>query len=217
MSNQWHRDDEPDEPSWASDGSIDEDELIELLDDYPRLNLVRPFIQTARHCRWFTALGTPPTKPVRAAARLYLDGLGFPEAELGTLATWDDAAFAAHSLDQDTAAWEAEEQLRAALTAEAIDTLGEDTVELVLTMIAAEVSPAVQTASETAAELWEVGDENLIQAAAGSAVQASHLAGLSLLAADLEETETHPFAAKFALFEAGHWPIGIAGTTLNLF
>jgi hypothetical protein len=67
---------------------------------------------------------------------------------------------------------------------------------------------------ENIAAIWDVENENLMNAAAGAAVQASHHAAL-VLAADVEEE--HPLALKFRLFEMGRWPIGIAGSTFNIF
>ncbi len=187
----------------------------ELVDVRPSLALVRRFVETARHCPWFTALGNPPGRTVHTVARRYLDNLGFPDVTLTPLSTWDDATDAAQSLDWDTASWEAEEQLRAALTAEAVDLLGEEALDVALTYVASEVTAPIRLGVDTAAGLWNVRDTGIVNAAAGAAVQACHLAALSLVVGQADPD--HPFTAKFELFEAGRWPVGIAGSSFNLF
>ena len=61
-----------------------------------------------------------------------------------------------------------------------------------------------------------VADEEILRAAMGAGVQICHLAALVLLSGH-EDLEDHPFFHKFRLFEAGHWPIGIAGSSFNIF
>jgi hypothetical protein len=191
------------------------EELDDILEEFPQLSLIRPFVETARKCAWFTGLGTPIGDGVRSKARAYADGLGFPEVELAPLANWEDATDAAVSLDLDTPSWEAEEQLRAGLTMECIDTLGEEAIEVAATYVSSQVTPPITLGARTTADLWSVRDQNLINAAVGAGVQTCHLALLSLLAG--QATPDHPFTAKFELFEAGRWPIAITGNSLNLF
>ncbi len=194
---------------------LEAEELEDLISEAPRLGLIRPFIESVRRTAWFADLGTAPRPTVRNHARDYLDGLGFPDAALAPITTWDDAADAAACLDWESPAWEAEEQIRAALTVDATEALGEDILEIAMTHVAAEASAPVRAAIGQAAALWDMRDEAVANAAAGTAIQACHLAALTLLTGQADDG--HPFAAKFALFEAGRWPIGIVGLSFNLF
>lgn len=195
--------------------SLSREEIADFLEDHPRLTFIRPFLALADRINWFSAVGDPIDREVMDFARTYLDSLGFPDAQVALVGGWDEAASAAQSLDWDTAAWEAEEQLRASLTQIVLDEMGEETLEIAVAHAAASVAPAIRSAAEEAAAIWDLADEALVTAAAGAAVQSLHLAILSLLAAD--PGEVHPFAAKFRLFEAGRWPVGIAGSSFNLF
>ena len=72
----------------------------------------------------------------------------------------------------------------------------------------------VHDAALRAAGQSGVVDPALVRAAAGAATQASYQAALVLAAGEDAE---HVFAIKYRLFEAGRWPLGIAGMTFNLF
>lgn len=163
---------------------------------------------------WFTTLGRPLDREVRALARSYLDGLGFPDAETARLRDWAEAADAAMSLDIDPAHWEAEESLRASLAADALELLSEDALNIAMTHVLALLGERIGIAVHDAADFWEVEDEELLNAAAGAALQAAHGAALTLI---VETEDDHPFRRKFALFTRGRWPIGVAGLTLNIF
>ena len=64
------------------------------------------------------------------------------------------------------------------------------------------------------AEEAGIEDQELIRAATGSALQSCHQAALVLAAG---EEDAHPFALKYKLFEQGHWPIAITGSSFNIF
>jgi hypothetical protein len=57
-------------------------------------------------------------------------------------------------------------------------------------------------------------DEGLARAAAGAATQAGYLAALAVAAG---QPASHAFLAKFRLFEAGRWPLGIVTARLWVF
>ena len=135
----------------------------------------------------------------------------FPEGFLWGTAT------AAHQIEGgnwNSDWWEAEEQLRAALLAEAIERSDEETVMLALTHVTNQAAEAVLLAAEAAAARFGVDDEALIRAAAGAATQACYHAALVLAA---EADEDHPFALKYRLYESGRWPLGVVGRSFNLF
>jgi len=198
---------------------MDDNELEALERELPGLAILSRFARSLDRLPWFANLGEPLSPGGRAAATRYLDGLGFPEAEIAILIDWDDAAAAAESLDWQSPAWEAEELLRSDLTARALETLSEEALRIGVALIAERITGPAREGMEQAAVIFDMDDEAAKRLAVGAAVQTAHGAALALLAAgDPEfESETHPFAAKFQLFEFGRWPVGVAGSSFNLF
>jgi hypothetical protein len=196
------------------------DDDLELLErELPALARVSRFARGLGAIPWFANLGEPVTPGGRAAAERYTNGLGFPEAALAILVDWEDAAAAAESLDMQSPAWEAEELLRADLTARALDFLSEEALQIAMTMVAARTAAPAREAMEQASCIWDIEDEGARQLAVGAAVQGAHQAALALIGANDPDfaVEDHPFAAKFELFEFGRWPVGIIGSSFNLF
>ncbi len=193
---------------------ISDAELTALEAEIPILAGLRSFAEEAANMPWFAKLGRPLDREVRALARSYLDGLGFPDAEPARLRDWTEAADAALSLDIDPAHWEAEEGLRASLASDALEILSEDALNIAMTHVSALLGEQIGIAVRNAADFWEVDDEELLNAAAGAALQAAHGAALTLI---VDADDNHPLRRKFALFTRGRWPIGIAGLTLNIF
>jgi len=202
--------DEPDDEEPEDDPLFDED----LSDDQAILGLIGRFGASLVRVPWFSALGARLDDRLKGEARDYLDALGFPDVEIAQIGSFREAEEAAQSPGFDDPAWEAEEQLRAALAAEAAARFGEEAAQIALTHISARAAPAVEAGIEQAARLWSVRDENLLTAAAGAAIQAAHEAALVLAAGAGED---HAFAYKFRLFERGRWPISITGASFNLF
>ncbi len=163
---------------------------------------------------WFTHIGQPLLPPERGHARAYLDALGFPEADLVPIHDWEEAASAAENPGFDSAWWDAEEQLRAALTAEALTIVDDRELTLALTRLAERAGAAARRAANEAAELGHMDDESLLHAAVGAAVQAAHQRALVEIAG---VDADHAFRPKFALFESGRWPIAVVGSTFHLF
>lgn len=184
-------------------------------DDRSALMLVSRFVAAAASPFWFAAVGQPLGRGLKREAQAWLDALGFPDATPIALRDWREASEAAESTGIDDPAFEAEEQLRAALTIEAIDLLGEDAVTVALTHVAAELGVAIGEAALNATRVWGLRDEGLVNAAAGAGVQASHNAVLLLLAGRADET--HPFALKYRLFEQGRWPVALIGSSFHIF
>jgi hypothetical protein len=202
--------DEPDDEE-QDDALFDEDDLY---DDRALLGLIGRFGASLTRVPWFSALGARLDGRLKGDARDYLDALGFPDIDIALIGSFREAEDAATSPGFDDPAWEAEEQLRAALASEAAARFGEEAAQIALTHISARAAPAVEAGIERAAQLWSVRDENLLTAAAGAAIQAAHEAALVLAAGAGED---HAFVYKFRLFERGRWPISIAGASFNLF
>lgn len=189
-------------------------DIEDLFDDFPSLKSVAPFVEVAKNVRWFRALGEQPENYVRQYARDYADILGFPEAEPVFLPDWEDAAFAAENPEFNSPAWEAEEQLRAALTTDVLAAVDEDTLQMVMTHIAKSITEVIDESADEAREYLRIDDGEFVQAAAGAAAQACYQAALvGMAGAD----DDHPFVRRFQIFEAGHWPIAILGTSFLIF
>jgi hypothetical protein len=198
---------------------MDERELEALERELPALARIRRFAHALERIPWFANLGEPLTPGAHAAARSYAEGLGFPDSEVAILVDWEDAAAAAENIDWDSPAWEAEELLRSDLTGRALETLSQEALNIGLTLIADRVAEPAKESMEQASFIWDVEDEGQQQLAVGAAVQAAHQASLVLIAAvdPAFDANDHPFTAKFRLFEFGRWPVGIIGSSFNLF
>jgi hypothetical protein len=194
--------------------SDDSDPDLDELGGDPRLAALSRFIRLIDLIPWFRNLGEPLDPIFIEEARDYLDALGFGHADVALVEDWDEAAKAAETNDWNSPWWEAEEQQVAALTQQAIERLGEDTVEAIVTIVASRAAASATRALETATEIWNINDDELINAAAGAAVQSCYQAALVLSAAAAED---HPFSLKFHIFEVGRWPLGVTGNSFNIF
>ncbi len=191
-----------------------EADLEEIIEELPTLIAVRNFAGKLAHVPWFKSIGDELTPAHMDLARTYLELLGFPEVDVALVPDWDAALILAENPHWDSAAWDAEEMLRTALSAELLERIHEQALSVVLSHVSAQAGAVLAELIQDVAALWELDDEAFLNAAAGAAVQATHQAALALAA---EADEDHPFLYKFKLFEAGRWPIGISGATFNLF
>ena len=183
-------------------------------EEYPTLMQVARFAELIKQTKWFHHIGEPITTDTINHSKEYLDLLGFPEGYPAEVPDWQDAISCLETNDWNSPAWEAEEQLAASLTNSALEFIEEDVLEVALTNITGKASEFITNAVESASMRWGVDDDELLRAAIGQAVQACYQAALVIAAG---EEETHPFALKFRIYESGHWPLGIAGNTLNIF
>lgn len=202
---------EMNEESLETDTEIDD---FNVGEEYPTLMLVARFSSMISETKWFHKIGLELTQDDIKAARHYLDALGFPEGYPAEIMDWDDAIACLETNDWNSPAWEAEEQLAASLINSALEFIEEDVLEVALTNVTSKASEYITNAVENASMQWGIDDEEILRAAIGQAVQTCYQAAL-VIAAD--EEENHPFAQKFRLYENGHWPLGVAGTTLNIF
>ncbi len=192
----------------------EEFEDFDVGEEYPTLMLVARFADLIKQTRWFHHIGEGIGPETVKISREYLDLLGFPEGYPAEVHDWQDAISCLETNDWNSPAWEAEEQLAASLTNSALEFIEEDILEISLTNITGKASEFITNAVESASIRWGIDDEELLRAAIGQAVQACYQAALVIAAG---EEETHPFALKFRLYESGHWPLGVAGNTLNIF
>lgn len=215
--------DEGGAPQWQADA----EGLMALEAEIPVLNALRDFTARALRGRWFAELGEPFDPQTAQIARAYLDGLGFPDAEAIAVLNWDDALDASESLDLNAEAWEAEEQLRAALMDEVLQNVSEEGLGVLLAHLAAELATVLPDMIDEALMMADELPDAIRDLGVGAAQQAAHGAALALAAAviaaqdaDLqagEEALNHPLLLRYRLFELGRWPLALTGRTLNLF
>lgn len=208
------------------DDSVRVDTLSALEAEIPILAAVRRFVGRAMRGGWFSALGEPLDPEVEATARAFLDGLGFPHAQAVAVLNWEDALDAAASCGVNSPSWEAEEQLRADAVARTSAAVGEQGMGVMLAHLAAELAPLLAEAAEEAVVLADAlthdMDDNIIDLMVGAGQQAVFGAAWAVAAAVVENEQMqgagkNPLFKKYQLFEAGHWPLGVVGQTLNLF
>ena len=187
-----------------------------LLEEIPLLYKARAFAEGLEANSWFSRLGEPLDAREKALAELYLDGLGFPDAEPALISNWEDAASAAETLDRDPIGWEAEEMLRAGLVSRVLERLEEEAANTALAYVAQKTGDTAKEAVEEAAAMDDVVDMEIVHAAAGALAQAANGAALVVLAEAEDDNPPHPFLARWRLFARGRWPVGLAGSTYNL-
>ena len=193
-----------------------DDVIVRLLDEIPLLYKARAFADGLGQSAFFSRLGEPLDAREHALGQIYLEGLGFPHAAPALLSDWSEAADAAEARDHDPISWEAEEMLRAGLIEGVLERLDEEAIKTAATYISSKIGHLAKDAAEAAASYDDVFDEHLINAAAGSLVQAAHGALLVVLAEREDDDPAHPFLARWRMFIRGRWPIGLAGSTYNI-
>lgn len=150
---------------------------------------------------WFSALGSPLNGEQRSALRAYLEALGL-HVPLQPVASWQEAGELCRQPSQEW--WGAEEAERARLEQGApLDPADPDWLEL---------NAALYRAAARAGEGH--ADAALIYAAAGAASYAAYHARLAHAAG---VPATHPFRLKYALYCAGHWPLGVYDSQFRIF
>lgn len=192
----------------------DEDMEIDALAEYPTLVLTSRFTRLIARTDWFRYVGEPLERQVIDQAEAYLDALGFPEATPAAVEDWQEAAAALETNDWNSPFWEVEQQLMAALTMEITGTIDPKLLEMVLARVTSAASEYVGEGVLAAADRWGVTDEELMKAAIGEGVQACYQAALVIAAGVGDD---HPFSLKYQLFESGWWPLGVMGSTFNIF
>jgi hypothetical protein len=211
----------------TQDWQPDAEGLMALEAEIPVLNALRDFTDRSLRGRWFAELGEPFDDATAQIARAYLDGLGFPDAEAIAVLNWDDALDASESLDLNAEAWEAEEQLRAALMDDVLQNVSEEGLGVLLAHLAAQLAEILPEMIDEALMMADELPDTIRDLAVGSAQQAAHGAALALAAAVIaaqeddmqagEEALNHPLLLRYRLFELGRWPLALTGRTLNLF
>lgn len=178
------------------------------------LKTLHSFGQRIGHIAWYQNLGTGLNPECRDLADHYLQQLGFPDCQPLLVRDWLEASDAAESLDWNSPSWEAEEHYRSMLTAEAVDILGEEALEIAMMSLQEIAAPILEQHILDAARYQAIQDETFLRAANGAALRAIYLAALVLITG---QDQDHPFALKFQLFEQGRWPLDIVGQSFNIY
>ena len=171
-----------------------------------RLRHLAAFGKSLTALPWFAATGTPLDPAEQNDARAYLDGLDLPACEIQSAGSWDAAGDIVKRSDFSPQWWSAEDSLADALMDDAARTFGHDSLVARLSGIERAASDHLQGVASTALARDGLADAGLGKSAAGSATVAVHHAALALAAG---AAGSHPFAAKFRLFQAGRWPLGV--------
>jgi hypothetical protein len=157
---------------------------------------------------WFAACGEPLTEGEIEDARLWLGALGLGRLAIEGVASWAEAGSLAQAPEWSRQWWEAEEKERARLHAEAAAAFGEPPLLGALSRVTDAATRVLHGAAAVAAARAGLADPMLTRVAAGAATQACYQAALALAAG---ADGHHPFAAKYRVFLAGRWPLGVVG------
>ena len=174
----------------------------------------RSFVTSLSRGSWFAAVGEPLTDGERSDARDYVRLLGFGSAGIEGVPAWREAEAIIRDPTWNRAWWDAEEKLRRQLLEPLIAEWGEHTIMSLLTEATSEATRVTLGAASVAAARCNVADPALTRAASGAATQACYQALLTEIAGIDED---HSFLAKFRLFAAGRWPLGLVGNAFYVF
>lgn len=189
-------------------------------DDLDGLRAVARLAKLVGSLPWFSAVGRKLTATEINDAEAYTAGIGFDEMRVAGVENWLAASAAAQAPDWDDDWWQAEQQMQNALLEQALQHTDQHDLEVALTHVSTRAGEVAHEHAAKMAARQGVSDPALLKVAAGAAATAAYQAALVLAArsADAEDDDgEHPFAIKFRLFEAGRLPLGIVGSTFNLF
>jgi hypothetical protein len=169
----------------------------------------------AQQITWFARVGFAHGSDDQLRARAYLTALGYSQhTVILPVTSWNQVEDVVRDPRWDIDWWRQEEQERDRLLAEVQARYGSEPVWERLTSTTVSAGPVLQAAANDAARSQGCMDEALIRCASGAAAMACYEHALAELA---QCHSNHPFMRKYALFEAGRWPLGIVGDTFHLF
>ena len=174
---------------------------------------VAEFTAEIPRLKWFVAVGTALAPAAIADAERYVAALGLAPVPIARVPGWREAAATAQRPDWSRDWWQAESACEQALQRQGAARFGPQSLLAALTALA-EISAGLHASAAAALAAADVDDPALAKVAAGAAAQACHQRGLALLAGS---EASRAFTAKFELFAAGHWPLGIVGGTCFVF
>ncbi len=193
------------------------DNYTELLDEIPHLMRAKAFADSLSAAPLFSRIGQKLDPADLDLSERYVQNLGFPHAEQARLVHLAEALGAAEASGEDPDAWETEEQLRAHLHMEALALTSEEGATALLQLVSGLASDIARTTVMEHFEHSPHFDETALNAMVGHVVQSAHCMALAILSNMDEEQPDHPFILRWSLFNRGRWPVGIAGSSFNLF
>lgn len=155
---------------------------------------------------WFTACGVPLVAADMDDVAALATSFGFPDAPVTAVANWHEAAALMRRADWSRAWWERETAAEAALRERIMAAFGSARCSEGLSRVVLAASALVGPAALALAHA-SLADAALQRVAAGAAAQACHQAALARGAG----AAGHGFEAKFRLYTAGHFPLGVVG------
>ncbi|MFO1079574.1 MAG: hypothetical protein U1E23_02965 [Reyranellaceae bacterium] len=175
--------------------------------------VLRQVADEVRAAAWFAGLGEPLTGGERDEAVAYAAALGLGALAIESVADWPAAEQRLQAPDWSPAWWEREESLRRGLLARAESHYPPAALWTALTTLTTEAGDLVHGKAAAAAARLGSARPASIHVAAGAAAQAAYQFAVARLA----DEPASLFESKFQLFAAGHWPLGVGGSTLFLF
>jgi hypothetical protein len=166
------------------------------------------FAERIGSASWFAACGETLTEGEVEDARLWLGALGLGRVAIAGVATWEEAARLAQAPEWSRAWWDAEEKERGVLYGRAAAEFGEPALLGALSRVTDAATRVLHGAAAVAAARAGIADPMLTRVAAGAATQACYQAALALAAG---ADGHHAFAAKYRVFLAGRWALGVVG------
>ncbi|VAV87658.1 hypothetical protein MNBD_ALPHA06-166 [hydrothermal vent metagenome] len=190
-----------------------------LLDEIPHLMRARAFADGLAAAPLFGRTGQKLDEQDREMAQLYAQNLGFPHIEPARLLHFAEALGAAESSHDDPETWEAEEQLRAALHMEALRITSEEGASALLQLVAGQTAEiARERAKDAFSHLPQMtSSEDAMNCLVGHVSRAAHCMALAILSDTDTSQPEHPFVLRWGLFNRGRWPVGITGSSFNLY
>ena len=188
-----------------------------LLGEIPHLLRARAFSDSISASTLFSRTGQALDEQDLHLAEGYVQNLGLAHVYPARVLHLAEAMGVAEALDFDPAAWEAEEQLRSSLHHNVLEQTSEEGSEQLLKLIAAKSAEMAQQAILDSFAHNSQIDETVTNAMVGHVVLAAHCMGLLILSDMDQEQVDHPFALRWSLFNRGRWPIGITGSSYNVF
>lgn len=175
---------------------------------------VESLLSAIEAASWFAALGDSPTPGETEQVSTYLASSDHPDVAIFWEQGWDAARALLQRTDWDRDWWRAEQAEQARLLAAVKEALGEALALTMLTRVTDLAARLLHGPAAVAAARAGIADPGLVRVAAGSAAQACYQMALARIAA---AAESHPFIAKFRLFEAGRWPLVQSGGRFHIF
>lgn len=182
-------------------------------DTDPAFARLSAFIAALPRLPWFDRVGAMLTPEIATHAESYIAALGLPAGPVMPVAGWREAASIAQRPDWSRVWWQAESDRVQVLHRRGAARVGLAPMRASLADVT-EVAAGLHDRAAAALNRAGIDDRALAKVASGAAAQACHHWALALLAGDGGDPA---FAAKYALFAAGRWPLGVVGVSCFVF